>query len=125
MSDIDNEEIEVPKEEPKEEPGKKFFLSHLNSFLGKTLLKELRNDTLVKDPLAAHNFIGTLKQDEIDGSGLKDVLPEGVNRLTTMERTKEFRESILNSDIIIYDLMTNNYEEVDYVIKTLKSSELT
>ena len=27
--------------------------------------------------------------------------------------------------MIIYDLMSNNYEEVDYVIKTLKTSELT
>jgi hypothetical protein len=42
-----------------------------------------------------------------------------------MERTKEFREQILNSDIIIYDLMTSQYEEVDYVIKTLKTSKLT
>ena len=41
-----------------------------------------------------------------------------------MDRTKEFRESILHSDIIIYDLMTANYEEVDYVIKTLKTSNL-
>ena len=60
MSDIDNDEIEVPKEEPKEEPGKKFFLSHVNSYTGKALLKELRNETLVKDPEAAHTFIGTL-----------------------------------------------------------------
>lgn len=30
----------------------------------------------------------------------------------------------MNSDIIIYDLLTNNYEEVDYVIKTLKTSKL-
>ena len=42
-----------------------------------------------------------------------------------MERTKEFRERILNSDVIVYDLMTNQYEEVDYVIKALKTSNLT
>eukprot|EP00352_Strombidinopsis_acuminata_P004402 CAMPEP_0176382510 /NCGR_PEP_ID=MMETSP0126-20121128/32744_1 /TAXON_ID=141414 ORGANISM="Strombidinopsis acuminatum, Strain SPMC142" /NCGR_SAMPLE_ID=MMETSP0126 /ASSEMBLY_ACC=CAM_ASM_000229 /LENGTH=109 /DNA_ID=CAMNT_0017746987 /DNA_START=290 /DNA_END=619 /DNA_ORIENTATION=+ len=42
-----------------------------------------------------------------------------------MERTKEFREQILACDVIIYDLMTNNYEEIDYVIKTLKTSNLT
>ena len=41
-----------------------------------------------------------------------------------MERTKEFRDNILNSDVIIYDLLTNKYEEVDYVIKTLKTSNL-
>jgi len=42
-----------------------------------------------------------------------------------MERTREFRESILESDVIIYDLATNEFEEVDYVIKTLKTSKLT
>lgn len=41
-----------------------------------------------------------------------------------MERTKEFRDTILESDVIIYDLLTAQYEEVDYVIKTLKTSEL-
>lgn len=42
-----------------------------------------------------------------------------------MERSKEFRDAILENDVIIYDLMTNKFEEVDYVIKTLKSSKLT
>jgi adenylate kinase len=42
-----------------------------------------------------------------------------------MERTRDFRESILESDVIIYDLATNEFEEVDYVIKTLKTSKLT
>lgn len=39
-----------------------------------------------------------------------------------MDRTKEFRDKILHSNVIVYDLMTNKYEEVDYVIKTLKTS---
>ena len=42
-----------------------------------------------------------------------------------MERSREFRDSILESDVIIYDLNTNEFEEVDYVIKTLKTSKLT
>ena len=31
---------------------------------------------------------------------------------------------IMDSDVIVYDLMTNQFEEVDYVIKTLKTSQL-
>ncbi len=42
MSDLEDEEI--PKEEPKEDPGKLFFISHLNSYVGKTLLQENRNE---------------------------------------------------------------------------------
>jgi hypothetical protein len=51
-------------------------------------------------------------------------LPDGVEKIVKMERTREFRETILESDIIIYDLITNEFEEVDYVIKTLKTSKL-
>jgi hypothetical protein len=31
----------------------------------------------------------------------------------------------LSCDTIVYDLMSNSFEEVDYVIKTLKTSPLT
>ncbi len=41
-----------------------------------------------------------------------------------IERSREFRDSILESDVIIYDLMTADFQEVDYVIKTLKTSKL-
>ncbi len=108
MSDYGEEE-EEKKVEIKEEPGKKFFLSHVNSYTGRALLKELRNDHLVKEEYAAHTFYATLKKDEEDGSGLKDVAPTGVSKLVTMERTKEFREMVLESDVIIYDLLTNSY----------------
>ena len=39
-------------------------------------------------------------------------------------RTQEFRQALLESNVIIYDLMSNDYEEIDYVIKTLKTSNL-
>ena len=124
MSDEEGSQGEQPPEEIKEEPGKKFFLSHLNSYTGKALLKELRNDHSVKEEYAAHTFVGTLRDKEPDYLKMKNIVPEGVQGLVSMDRTKEFRDQILNSDIIIYDLVTNSYEEVDYVIKALKSSNL-
>ena len=57
----DSSEEQQPKEEIKEEPGKKYFLSHLNSFTGKALLKELRNDVKDREEYAVNMFIGTLK----------------------------------------------------------------
>jgi hypothetical protein len=53
------------------------------------------------------------------------VAPEGVDNVVKMERTRDFRESVLEADVIIYDLVSNQFEEVDYVIKTLKTSKLT
>ena len=113
------EEQEPVVEEPKEEPGKRFFVAHLSSITGKALLKELRNEHLVKDPMAAHIYYGTLHKEE---EPTKGIAPEGVSGIVNMERTKEFRDIILDSDVIIYDLLTSKFEEVDYVIKTLKTS---
>lgn len=49
--------------------------------------------------------------------------PDGVD-VVKMERSRKFRDAILASDVIIYDLMTNDFKEVDYVIKTLKTTKL-
>ena len=38
-----------------------------------------------------------------------ETVPEGVSKTVKIERTREFRESILESDIIIYDLMTTDF----------------
>lgn len=125
MSDNGEEEekvIEVP-----EEPGKKFFISHVNSYTGRALLKELNNKETVKEEFAAHTFSGTIEigQNHVYSMQETNEHPKGVDKIVKMERTRDFRDSVLESDVIIYDLMTNKFEEVDYVIKTLKTSKLT
>ena len=57
--------------------------------------------------------------------GGDESVPEGVAKCVKMSRSREFRDEILASDIIIYDLLTNSFEEVDYVIKTLKTAKLS
>jgi hypothetical protein len=122
----DNEDDQPKVVEVPEEPGKRFFISHMNSYTGRVLLEELKNADKVKEEYAAHTFQGTIQEGTSSWYTLKsNELPEGVEKIVKMQRTREFRESILDSDVIIYDLMTNDFEEVDYVIKTLKTSKLT
>lgn len=127
MSDEDDQEQQVIKEPPREDPGKTFFVSHLNSYTGRALLRELKNDHLIREPHALNTFVGTLLDHGAQaGAQRLDTiadLPKSLD-VVSMERTADFRKSILGSDVIIYDLLTNNYEEVDYVIKTLKTAEL-
>lgn len=124
MSDSENDE-EIIKEPEPEQPGKKFFLSHCNSYEGQAMFKQLWNRDTCREPeLAAHSFVGTIKKDEVTAAGNFQEAPEGIDKFVTFERTAEFRANLLASDVIIYDLMSNNYEEVDYVIKTLKTSNL-
>lgn len=124
MSEFD-EDQEIVKEPPREEPGKKFFLAHSNTYEGLSLFKELYNREKCREPdWAAHSFVGTVNKDEKTPAGAFQEPPEGIDRLVEFGRTKEFRDTLLESEVIVYDLMSNAYEEVDYVIKTLKTSEL-
>jgi len=62
---------EKPQKEPEpEQPGKRIFLSHSNSYEGMALFKELYNREQCRDPeLAAHTFVGTVKKDEVTYKG--------------------------------------------------------
>lgn len=122
----ENSGEEKPKEPEPEQPGKKFFISHINSYTGRCLNEELKNKHLVREEFAAHTFSGTLETGKNHIYSMQSpVVPSDIEKVVKMERTRDFRDTILESDVIIYDLMTNDYEEVDYVIKTLKTSKLT
>jgi hypothetical protein len=61
----DDEEQPIIKEPPREEPGKRFFLSHANSHEGMALFKDLYNREKCREPEhAAHTFIGTVRKSE-------------------------------------------------------------
>jgi hypothetical protein len=121
----DDDEVPVIKEPPKEEPGKRIFLSHSNSNEGMALFKQLWNKDTCREPeLAAHTFVGTVKKDQTTSRGNYQEPPKEID-IVDFGRTQEFRHKLLENNVIIYDLMSNTFEEVDYVIKTLKTSELT
>ena len=90
MSDgEDQEQQEVVKAPPREDPGKRFFISHLNSYAGKTLCQELRNEHLVREPeYAGHTFCGTLQDATEGGVKLETIegMPSSID-IVSMERT--------------------------------------
>ena len=61
QDDDDQQEQEIIKEPVREDQGKRFFISHLNSYTGRTLCKELKNEHIVRETeWASHAFSGTL-----------------------------------------------------------------
>lgn len=52
-----------------------------------------------------------------------DQAPAGVEAVIENDMTRNFRKHILDSDIVIYDLLNTSFEEVDHVIKTFKTHE--
>ena len=124
MSDLS--EAEKPKEPEPEPDGKRIFLSHANTYEGQIMFKELWNkDQPLREPeRAAHTFTGTVRKEEKNARDGYQEPPGGFEKFVSFSRTQEFRQALLESNVIIYDLMSNDYEEVDYVIKTLKTSNL-
>jgi len=60
MSEDGSEIAEEVKIIP-EEPGKKIFISHINSYTGRVLQNQLDNKAKCRDPeFAGHKFVGTL-----------------------------------------------------------------
>lgn len=124
MSDSEGDEAPQIKE-PVVMPPKTFFISHINSYTGKVLKEELAKNRNPDIDISQYKFHGTLEKGINNIYTATDgIVPEGVEKVVQMSRTREFRESILASDVIIYDLMSNDFSEVDYVIKTLKTNEL-
>lgn len=104
---------------------KTFMISHVNSYTGKILLEELSTSTDPMIDISQYQFHGTLQHGTNQIYTATDgKVPDKVSKVVKMSRTRDFRNCILDSDVIIYDLMTNDFEEVDYVIKTLKTSKL-
>ena len=65
-----------------------------------------------------------MRKEEKNARGGFEEPPEGIETFVDFERTADFRAKLLENNVIIYDLMSNSFEEVDYVIKTLKTSDL-
>lgn len=103
----------APAEPVPPSKGLKFFISNTNTFVGQSLVEELRNDHIVEDPISAHEFVGT-------ESSLENAeVPPGVKKIIQQDKTRAFRKQILDSDVIVYDLQTADFDEVDHVIKTV------
>lgn len=89
------------------------------------MFNELYNyDTCREPDIAAHKFIGTIKKDEKTARGGFQEPDKKITNFVEFERSQTFRQQLLSCDVIIYDLMSNDFDEVDYVIKTLKTSDL-
>lgn len=108
------QEVVAPVEPPK---GVKYFISNVNTFVGQSLIEELRNDHLGLDEVSVHSFVGT--ETNLENAPV----PPGVTKLVTKDKSRAFRKQILDSDVVIYDLMTADFDEVDHVIKTFKTSD--
>jgi len=104
----------ISKKKKIEIPQLKYFIGCVDTHLGQAIVEQVRNDqTNTENP---HIILGTKAP---QGSGnVSNAVRKVINNADVNVLTK----TILDSDVIIYDLNTAKLDEVEYAIKTLKMS---
>lgn len=77
----DDEDAPPPQVYVEPPKGKKFFISNVNTFVGQSLIEELRNDHIVQDEVSVHTFIGT--ETDLENAPV----PSGVSMVVAKDKT--------------------------------------
>ena len=103
--------------------GNRIFISGVNSLLGHSLFEELRNDHIaIHTGDTPHKFFGTLNAKDFESV---PVPSPSIKILNSRTKPRTFKKQVASCDIFILDCMGNStdYEDAEYVIKMLKTSE--
>jgi hypothetical protein len=97
--------------QPKE---RRIFLNNMNSWFSNFVIEELRTDFL-PDPLTKNSFMGTRNQSEMKLPHLFQ--PEEIK----IDYNFHYESKLFDNDVFIYDLNDSDYNEIEYIIKGLKT----
>ena len=98
---------------------RRFFISGINSLVGYTLFEFLRNDDVaIVNDQQPNKFVGSMLD-----NGSPNPSPT-VKILSLQKKPRAFQKQIALCDVIILNLIdSQDTEEVEFVIKTLKAVE--
>ena len=109
------DEPEKKKPVPVKLKDRKIFLNNMNSWLSKFIIDKLRTDTQI-EPLQKNFFMGTvnpMQAPELPYLFYPDLIK--------IDRTAPFEGKLFSNDVYIYDLNDQDYNEIEYIIKGLKT----
>jgi len=99
---------------PSKVPQLKYFVSCVNTITGQAIIEEVRNDHL--NDINPHIIVGT-KSSKVVGP-----IPKSVGKIVNNSDPNQLAKTLLESDVIIYDLNSAPLDEVEFAIKVLKMS---
>lgn len=109
------EETDKPKPQPVKLKDRKVFLNNMNSWTSSFIIEKMRTD-LINDPLQKNFFMGTVNP------SLPPELPHlFYPEIIKIDRTAPFEGKLFTNDVYIYDLNDGNFNEIEYIIKGLKT----
>jgi len=99
---------------PSKVPQLNYFVSCVNTITGQAIIEEVRNDHL--NDINPHIIVGT-KSSKVVGP-----IPKSVSKIVNNSDPNQLAKTLLESDVIIYDLNSAPLDEVEFAIKVLKMS---
>ncbi|CAI2387186.1 unnamed protein product [Moneuplotes crassus] len=122
-------EQEVPKSAAKTETksadktshkkGKIYFINNVNTMVGQSLTEEIRNDHMLLDEKFTHTILGTRCEESTAP------IPSGINKIVKKNKTRHWKKYLINSDVMVFDMLTSSFDEVQNAIHVLKTQDYT
>ena len=93
----------------------KIFINNMNSWFSNFVIEQFRTDH-TPEAKQKHDFMGTMN------TSSSPTLPKYFEpKIITFDYNPSYKSDIFSNDIIIYNLNTGNFREIDYIIKGMKT----
>jgi hypothetical protein len=94
---------------------RKIFLNHMNSWFSNFIIEELRTETIQDPKVVKNEFMGTLNRSKTKLPYLFQ--PKEIK----IDFNFHYEHEIFTNDVFIYNLQDSDYNEIEYIIKGLKT----
>ena len=93
----------------------KIFINNMNSWFSNFVIEQFRTDH-TPEAKQKNDFMGTMN------TSSSPTLPKYFEpKIITFDYNPSYKSDIFSNDIIIYNLNTGNFREIDYIIKGMKT----
>ena len=94
---------------------RKIFLNNMNSWFSNFIIEELRTETIQDPKVIKNEFMGTLNKSKTKLPYLFQ--PKEIK----IDYNFHYEHEIFTNDVLIYNLQDSDYNEIEYIIKGLKT----
>ena len=94
---------------------RKIFLNNMNSWFSNFIIEDLRTETIQDPKVVKNEFMGTLNKSKIKLPYLFQ--PKEIK----IDYNYHYEHEIFTNDVFLYNLQDSDYNEIEYIIKGLKT----
>lgn len=94
---------------------RKIFLNNMNSWFSNFIIEAMRTESIQDPRIIKNEFMGTLNKSKMKLPYLFQ--PKEIK----IDHNYHYEHEIFTNDVLIYDLQDSDYNEIEYIIKGLKT----